>query len=235
VPGQAVQKPRAYRFPPDGTGAAAVACCLLLTKRVVREGGQALRALSKRAAASEADTERERVVELYKLYGPAIHRRCLRLLGDKDAGNDATQEVFIRLIRNVRNLETRDSAIRWIYRVSINHCLHLIRNAARRSEGPIPAAEEPRTSGGMDVVAHRQLVEKVLSRFDKKTQAVALGVLALGMEHEEVADVLGISPTTVARRLRRFSVNSRKYLHRTNALGAGDESCEIPEPLQKYG
>jgi len=56
-----------------------------------------------------------------------------------------------------------------------------------------------------------------------------------GMEHEEVAKVLGISPTTVARRLRRFSVNSRKYLHRTNALGAADETCEIPEPLQKYG
>jgi RNA polymerase sigma-70 factor, ECF subfamily len=194
-----------------------------------------LRASTNEAAASEADLEREKVVELYKLYGPAIHRRCFRLLGDRDAVHDATQEVFIRLIRNVRKLETRDSAIRWIYRVSINHCLHLIRNAARHSEEPIGADEEPRTNGGMDVVAHRQLVHKVLARFDKQTQAVAVGVLAYGMEHEEVAQVLGISSTTVGRRLRRFSVNSRKYLQRTEAFGAAEENASHPEPLLKSG
>jgi RNA polymerase sigma-70 factor (ECF subfamily) len=182
-----------------------------------------LHASTNEAAVSEADLEREKVVELYKLYGPAIHRRCLRLLGDKDAVHDATQEVFIRLIRNVGKLQTRDSAIRWIYRVSLNYCLHLIRNAARHSEEPIAADEERTTNDGLDVVADRQLVRKVLSRFDKQTQAVALGVLGYGMEHEEVAQVLGISSTTVGRRLRRFSVNSRKYLHRTEALDAAEE------------
>ncbi|MFL5361576.1 MAG: RNA polymerase sigma factor [Myxococcales bacterium] len=194
-----------------------------------------MRASTNEAAASEADLERDKVVELYKLYGPAIHRRCYRLLGDKDAVHDATQEVFIRLIRNVRKLPTRDSAIRWIYRVSINHCLHLIRNAARHSEESIDAVEEPRTNDGTDAVAHRQLVRKILSRFDEQTQAVALGVFVFGMEHEEVADVLGISSTTVGRRLRRFSVNARKYLHRTEALGGAEENDSYPEPLLKSG
>jgi RNA polymerase sigma-70 factor, ECF subfamily len=194
-----------------------------------------LRATKKGAAASGADLERDKVVELYKLYGPAIHRRCFRLLGDKDAVHDATQEVFIRLLRNVGKLQTRDSAIRWIYRVSINHCLHLIRNAARHSEDSIPSLEEPATNGGMDLIAHRQLVRKVLSRFDTQTQAVAVGVLAFGMEHEEVAHVLGISSTTVGRRLRRFSVNSRKYLHRTEAFGGAEENDSQPEPLRRSG
>jgi RNA polymerase sigma-70 factor (ECF subfamily) len=194
-----------------------------------------LRGTTKEAEPSEADLEREKVVELYKLYGPAIHRRCFRLLGDKDAVHDATQEVFIRLIRNVGKLQTRDSAIRWIYRVSINHCLHLMRNAARHSEESIAAIEEPRTNDGIDAVAQRQLVRKVLSRFDKQTQAVAVGVLAFGMEHDEVAQVLGISSTTVGRRLRRFSVNSRKYLHRTEGLGAAEENASHPEPLRQSG
>jgi RNA polymerase sigma-70 factor, ECF subfamily len=184
---------------------------------------------------SRVDAENEKVIELYKLYGPAIHRRCRRLLGDKEAGNDATQEVFIRLISNVAKLTTRDSAIRWIYRVCINHCLHVIRTAARRSDGSAHFVEEPRTNGDIDIVADRQLVEKLLSRFDSKTQAVALGVLVGGMEQEEVAELLGISSTTVGRKLRRFSVDSRKYLRRTGGLAPAEEAVPAPVRLASSG
>src|ERR1700719_1415116 len=45
---------------------------------------------------------RERVAELYRTYGPAIYRRCLRLVGDTEAARDATQEVFGKLMRDAR-------------------------------------------------------------------------------------------------------------------------------------
>jgi RNA polymerase sigma-70 factor (ECF subfamily) len=181
--------------------------------------------------------ERAEVAELYRLYAPVIHRRCLRILGDPDAGGDATHEVFLRLLANVSKLETRDSAIRWIFRVSVNHCLHLRRNAVRRGESLVDASGDPATPGGIDVVAHRQLAQKVLSRFDDKTQAVAMGVLVGGMEHDEVAELLGISSHTVSRRLQRFVANSRKYLKRTEerAEDADGEVEDQPEPLRKSG
>ena len=49
----------------------------------------------------------------------------------------------------------------------------------------------------------------------------ALGVLVGGMEHDEVAALLGISSNTVSRKLQRFVVNSRKYLRRTEEKGGG--------------
>jgi RNA polymerase sigma-70 factor (ECF subfamily) len=55
----------------------------------------------------------------------------------------------------------------------------------------------------------------VLSRFDEKTQAIAVGVFVDGMEHEEVAHALGISRRTVSRKLDRFVANARKYLNRS--------------------
>jgi len=186
-----------------------------------------------RVAASDA--ERDKVVELYKLYGPAIRRRCLRLLGDKEAGNDATQEVFIRLLGNVAKLETREMAIRWMYRVSVNHCLHLIRNRLRRSCEPMTAAAEPRTSGAIDFVADRQLAQKVLSRFDARTRGVVVGVYVGGMEHAEVGKLLGISRTSVQRTLRRFSINSRKYLHRTHELEAEADPGSAAGPVRRSG
>jgi len=158
---------------------------------------------------------REKVAELYKLYGPAIYRRCLRLLGDKEAARDATQEVFGKLMRDVAKLEGRDTALPWIYRVATNHCLNLRRNAGRRGEEPMPELELEESSGGLDAVPERQIAQQVLSRFDEKTQAIAVGVFVDGMEHEEVAQVLGISRRTVSRKLDRFVTNARKFLNRS--------------------
>jgi RNA polymerase sigma-70 factor (ECF subfamily) len=157
---------------------------------------------------------RERVAELYKTYGPAIYRRCLRLLGDKEAARDATQEVFGKLMRDAPKLESRDTALPWIYRVATNHCLNLRRNAGRRGEEALPEIEMPEQDTP-DEVPQRQLVQRVLARFDAQTQAVAVGVFVDGMEHEEVALALGISRRTVARKLQRFVGNARKYLMRS--------------------
>ena len=157
---------------------------------------------------------RERVSELYKTYGPAIYRRCLRLLGDKEAARDATQEVFGKLMRDARKLESRDTALPWIYRVATNHCLNLRRNAGRRGEEPLPELEVA-APDAPDSVPERQLVQRVLARFDSETQAVAVGVFVDGMEHEEIAQVLGISRRTVARKLQRFVENARKYVARS--------------------
>ena len=159
---------------------------------------------------------RERVAELYKTYGPAIYRRCLRLLGDTEAARDATQEVFGKLMRDARKLETRDSALPWIYRVATNHCLNLRRNAARHGEEGLPDFEMA-SPESPDLVPERQLAQRVLARFDTQTQAVAIGVFVDGMEHEEVAHALGISRRTVARKLQRFLGNARKYVTRSTS------------------
>ena len=136
------------------------------------------------------------------------------MLGDKEAARDATQEVFGKLMRDARKLESRDTALPWIYRVATNHCLNLRRNAGRRGEEALPELEMavPETP---DAVPQRQLVQQMLARFDVQTQAVAVGVFVDGMEHEEVAQALGISRRTVARKLERFLGNARKYLMRS--------------------
>jgi RNA polymerase sigma-70 factor, ECF subfamily len=158
---------------------------------------------------------RERVAELYRTYGPAIYRRCLRLLGDREAAKDATQEVFGKVMRKAAELDRHETALPWIYRVATNHCLNLRRNARRRGEEALPdldLAEPERTD-----VPQRHLAQQVLARFDAKTQAIAVGVYVDGMEHEEVARALGISRRTVSRKLDRFLVNARKFLLRSEA------------------
>src|SRR6266540_5480869 len=68
--------------------------------QVSRETGEAALPHSQRRAA-----------ELYKQYGPVVYRRCLRLLKDPEAAKDATQEVFMKLVRDIRKLEDRATVL----------------------------------------------------------------------------------------------------------------------------
>jgi RNA polymerase sigma-70 factor, ECF subfamily len=158
---------------------------------------------------------REKAAEIYRTYGPAVYRRCLKLLRDKEAASDATQEVFVKLVRDIAKLDDPAIVLPWLYRVATNHCLNVLRNKNRRGETPMELEV------AADVVEapfpDLHLAGTILSKFDEGTRAVAVGVLVDGMGHEELAVALGISRKTVERRLARF-------LERARQLVSGDES-----------
>jgi len=153
-----------------------------------------------------------RAAALYRTFGPAVYRRCLKLLRDPEAAKDAAQDVFVKLVRDIDRLEDA-AALPWIYRVATNHCLNLLRSRRRRGTeldadddalDLSPAVESPYPA--------RALARAVLARFDQGTQAVAVGILVDGMEQEELAQALGISRKTVQRRLERFLERARTFL-----------------------
>lgn len=161
------------------------------------------------------ESGRSRAAELYDRYGPAVYRRCLRLLRDRETARDATQEVFMRLVKDKVRLEDREHILPWIYRVATNHCLNVIRSNRRHGEA-VPSDELSLAAPETSDYPTRSLARNVLARFDEGTQAVAIGVLVDGMEHEELARTLGISRKTVERRLGRFLTAATKLL-----IGAG--------------
>lgn len=159
--------------------------------------------------------ERERAAELYRTYGPAVYRRCVKLLRDREAAKDATQEVFVKLVRDIAKLDDPAIVLPWIYRVATNHCLNVLRDKGRRGETAMPDLELAAGSTESSF-PDKHLASSILSRFDEGTRAVAIGVLVDGMGHEELAGALGISRKTVERRLSRF-------LERARAFVAGEE------------
>jgi RNA polymerase sigma-70 factor (ECF subfamily) len=156
--------------------------------------------------------QRGRAAELYRQYGPVVYRRCLRILKDPEAAQDATQEVFVRLVRDMDRLADRETVLPWIYRVATNHCLNERRNAARRGDDQDFPDLELAHGVSADVVPDRALAMQLLERVDETTRSVAVGVLVDGMEHEEVAGALGISRRTVARKLERFLETARRFV-----------------------
>jgi RNA polymerase sigma-70 factor (ECF subfamily) len=134
------------------------------------------------------------------------------MLRDSELARDATQDVFLKLLGDARLEKRASNPVPWIYNVSTCHCLDVLRAQARQREKEQTSTEAARAT---DLVGDRQLALRVLSRFDDKTQAIAVGILVAGMEQEELASALGITRQTVARRLDRFLTDAKKYASRS--------------------
>jgi RNA polymerase sigma-70 factor (ECF subfamily) len=160
----------------------------------------------------QGEERRERAAELYRRYGPAVYRRCLKLLRDREAAKDATQEVFVKLVRDMARLDDAETALPWMYRVATNHCLNVLRSGRRHGDQRLGDWEVADPAPGPSSYPDRHLAGSILAQFDDGTRAVALGVLVDGMGHEELAGALGVSRKTVERRLARFLERARKLV-----------------------
>lgn len=159
----------------------------------------------------------ERVSTLYRKFGTAIYSRCRRLLKDDALAEDATQEVFVRVLRHIESAPDDATALAWIYRISTNYCLNQIRDRARQAE---PTAPDELPEGDGDGAApeaemlDRDTAMKLIRRAPEKLQEVAVLYYVDGLEQEQVAKTLGISRRTVINRLQDFIDRSRKFISR---------------------
>jgi RNA polymerase sigma-70 factor (ECF subfamily) len=157
--------------------------------------------------------------DAYRQWGAQIYRRCLKLLGDKAAAEDATQEVFVRLMRHAGQLSPEGGYLAWIYRVATNYCLNTLRDGARLEVCDPAALPEVGSDGVSGSFAARELTSRILRRFDEETRAIAVLSLVDGMSRDEVAEIMNLSRKTDGKKLAHFIASSQRYLRAAEAVG----------------
>ena len=143
---------------------------------------------------------------LYEKFAPAIYAHCRRFLQSPAAARDATQEAFVRVIARGVVLPREEEALRYLYRVSTNVCLNLLRehNVHTRA-APTLAANAPYVGSAESGLADREFVNAVLERCGEGGAKVAVMHYLDGMSQVEIAEVLGITRRTVFNRLRKLT------------------------------
>ena len=72
----------------------------------------------------------ETLVILYNRYMHLIYGVCMKYFRDREESKDATMEIFDKLVKSLRK-ETVINFNGWIYSVTRNHCLTVIRDRKR--------------------------------------------------------------------------------------------------------
>jgi len=148
--------------------------------------------------------------ELYQKYGGSVYGRCLYLLKERAAAEDAMQDVFAKALTHLGHFRSEASPLTWLLRITTNHCLNQIRSerAGWRERFLRQEAARPEGHGGPQVMEKRDQVRQLLRRFDPETQAAAVHYHVDEMTLEEVAQLLGRSVPTVRKRLQDFAAAS---------------------------
>lgn len=160
---------------------------------------------------------------------PYVHRLCSRLMGDPGDAADATQEVFLRVMRSVVGFRGEAAYTTWLHRVTVNVCLtHLRRRGDVRARGQSSGRSAFAAPDSVDeLVDVRSVEDQVLALDEFGTVASALRDLSEderrvvilrdidGLSTRQTAEALGITETAAKVRLHRAHARLRR------AVGAG--------------
>ncbi|HOX43773.1 MAG TPA: RNA polymerase sigma factor [Myxococcota bacterium] len=172
--------------------------------------------------------KRDEVSELFAKHAPAVYRRARYLLGNAADADEATQEVFIRVLRYPQAWEERGQVTTWLYRITTNYCFNRIRDRRRRRElWEEHGCAQPDGPRGAPSAEDLTEIRKVLAVVDESCAAAAIYVLVDGMSHEEAAEILGVSRRTVGNLLDRFRKQSEAL---TAPPGTPPEPGGCPDP-----
>lgn len=144
------------------------------------------------------------VSEWFERYGAMVFRRARALLGSEDEAKDVVQEVFVSAFTKLGRFDrSKGAASTWLYRVTTNRCLNLIRDRRRRGEILSDAEVGPTAASSASVEDKIQLA-RLLSAVEPRCAEAAVYVLMDGMSHAEAAELLGVSRRTVGNLLLDF-------------------------------
>lgn len=161
-------------------------------------------------SAQNHDREFERLVHEYQ---KTLLRMCYLYLRDKTLAEDAVQETFIKVYRNMSSFRGESSEKTWLMRIAMNTCYDIHRSNwfkmidPRYTPDMLPEASEPFAQKEEDLVAE-------IMQLPRKLREVILLYYYQDMTVIEIADSLRISQSSVSGRLKRARDKLRILLER---------------------
>ena len=151
--------------------------------------------------------ERDAFRALFETYKDKVYSIALRFSGDPAIAMDIAQDTFLKLFSSIRDFRGDASFETWVYRLVVNSCL----DHKRRSWRLIPIADEllavlqaPADCLGEILRGEmQQRVQSAVERLSPDLRMVIVLRYTEGLSYDEIAEVLGCSPGTVASRLNR--------------------------------
>jgi RNA polymerase sigma factor (sigma-70 family) len=164
----------------------------------------------------DAARRRAMVEDLYVRYGALVHRTCRAMLVDHHPAEDATQEVFARLVSHDDLTSVRDPR-RWLLEVTRNHCIDRMRADARRPTTPIANGRLDAAEDAEARSVAREHLRWLLSLLTPRQRDVMVRQAVLDEPLDTVASRLGLSYGAASQALYR----ARAVLARAGTGGNG--------------
>jgi RNA polymerase sigma-70 factor, ECF subfamily len=170
------------------------------------------------------------VNELLHLFQGKIFNLAMSILKNESDAEEATQDVFMTVIRKADTFKGNSALYSWMYRICVNTCLMRLRGKRRSETVSIEEFMPVFTDEGMHAspmddwskeVERKalneelgQMIRKFTDQLSEKYKVVFILGDVEGLSNEETAQILGLTVPAVKSRLHRARLYLREQLSR---------------------
>ena len=197
-----------------------------MTKGRVRDAGLPLALLGEMPEPIDADS---RLIAQARLdpdafrgvierYQDMVYALCLRVLGNQQDAEDATQETFVTLYRHLGDYREGHKVSNWLYTIALNRCRRQMRRrkilkffsldffsreAAGGREPAEPASEERLPEAGLEREESERWARTIVGSLPETLRGVFVLRHLKKMSYQEIAETTKLPMSNVKVRLHR--------------------------------
>ena len=147
-------------------------------------------------------------MKIYQLYYKPMYHVSLRILGDSMEAEDVMQESFLVAFKHINAIDINSGFGGWLKRIVINRSLDALRKRRNNVElmADIPDDVSADLTYDLEEASAEENVTKVrraLEKLPDKYRIILSLSLFEGYDHEEIGQILGVTPSTSRAQLSR--------------------------------
>lgn len=156
--------------------------------------------------------------EIYDRYSGRIYNFALRFLKNAEAAEDATQEVFVKMMKHANQFQGDAKLSTWLFSITANWCRDYLRkadNKAKEAEDvlvTLPAPSELSPDRTLEQRENEEMIKRALQALTPEQREAILLSRYQGLSYAEIAQISGCSEGAVKTRVFRAMETLKKAL-----------------------
>ena len=156
--------------------------------------------------------------EIFRIHHRRVYSLCFRMIGNSTEAEDLTQDVFVQVFRKLGSFRGESAFATWLHRLTVNQVLMHFRKSHVRKEQLTEDGELPlgtmfdRNRFNRSPVLDRLALDEAVVQLPQGYRIVFVLHDVEGLEHSEIASLLGCSVGTSKSQLHRARMKLRLLL-----------------------
>jgi RNA polymerase sigma-70 factor (ECF subfamily) len=163
--------------------------------------------------------DRKAQYEIYKLYAKAMYNVCLRITGDTLEAEDVLQETFLIAFEKIETYRNEAAFGAWLKKIVVNAALNQVRKRRfqfsdinNNEDYEDESAHAVNDAEEMSYQAEQ--IRRAIAQLPDGFRIVFSLYLLEGYDHQEIAEILGISVSTSKSQYNRAKKKLQEILKR---------------------
>lgn len=164
------------------------------------------------------DGDFSRAAEIFDRYSGRIYNFAYRFLKNSEAAEDATQEVFVKMMKYAKQFHGDAKLSTWLFSITANLCRDFLRKSENKhKEGEetlltLPANQSYSPERNLEMRQNEERVQKALQSLTPEQREAILLSRYQGLSYAEIAQIAGCSEGAVKTRVFRAMETLKKLL-----------------------